>query len=122
MVHFSKLFVIPYFDLLDAGDFQEITAPNNILVPFTQDPSTHRQCFSVNITDDEFLEETEGFNLSLSLIESPTVPVEVQPPISEVEIKDDDCMITFVNYGRPVLTFLHILQLFLLDLREISPL
>ena len=106
------IFVISCFDLLDAGDFQEIAAPSNLLVPFTQDLSTHRQCFSVNITDDEFLEETERFDLALSLMESPTVPVEVQPPISEVEIKDDDCMITFINYGRPVLTFLHILQLF----------
>jgi hypothetical protein len=72
-------------------------------VSFTQDPSTHRQCFSVNITDDEFLEETEGFNLVLSLAEGSTVPVEVLPPVSEVEIKDDDCMITFINdsyYGN----------------------
>ena len=57
---------------------------------FTSDPSTHRQCFDVNITDDEALEDTERFSLRLSLAGVPTVPVEVRPDVSEVDIIDDD--------------------------------
>ena len=79
---------------LDGDDYKEISASNNPLVSFTQDPSTHRQCFDVNITDDEFLEDTEQFSLILSLAEASTVPVEIVPPMSEVEITDDDGMIT----------------------------
>ena len=57
---------------------------------FTSDPSTHRQCFNVNITDDLILEDTERFNLRLSLADGATVPVEVIPDSSEVEIQDED--------------------------------
>ena len=116
------LFVIfvPCFDI-DADDYLEIIASNNPLVSFTQDPSTHRQCFMVNITDDEFLEDSENFNLVLSLVEGSSVPVDVMPPFSEVEIKDNDCM-TLSCYGRPgCVNFLVHLQLFLLDLIENSP-
>ena len=88
-MHFSILFVI--FVHIEADDYREITASNNPLVSFTQDPSTHRQCFTVNITDDESLEDTERFSLILSLVEGSAVPVEVLPPMSEVEIIDDDC-------------------------------
>ena len=56
---------------------------------FTSDPSTHRQCFNVTITDDSVLEDTERFNLNLSLA-SGTVPVEIIPDSSEVEILDED--------------------------------
>ena len=61
---------------------------------FTSDPSTHRQCFDVNITDDLILEDTERFNLRLSLADGATVPVEVIPDSSEVEIQDED--------GKPI--------------------
>ena len=57
---------------------------------FTSDLSTHRQCFNVNITDDLILEDTERFNLRLSLADGATVPVEVIPDLSEVEIQDED--------------------------------
>ena len=57
---------------------------------FTSDPSTHRQCFNINITDDLILEDTERFNLRLSLADGATVPVEVIPDLSEVEIQDED--------------------------------
>ena len=57
---------------------------------FTSDPSTHSQCFNVNITDDLILEDTERFNLRLSLADGATVPVEVIPDLSEVEIQDED--------------------------------
>ena len=57
---------------------------------FTSDPSTHRQCFNVSITDDEFLEDTERFSLRLTLAGVPTVPVLVRPDVSEVEILDND--------------------------------
>ena len=57
---------------------------------FTSDSSTHRQCFNVNITDDLILEDTERFNLRLSLADGATVPVEVIPDSSEVEIQDED--------------------------------
>ena len=63
---------------------------NNPLVPFTSDPSTHRQCFNVTIIDDEVLEDTESFTLSLTLAEGSTVPVVVSPNVSEVEIIDQD--------------------------------
>ena len=56
---------------------------------FTSDPSTHRQCFNVNITDDLILEDTERFSLTLTLADS-NVPVVVIPDVSEVEIIDDD--------------------------------
>ena len=58
---------------------------------FTENPSTHRQCFDVNINNDQFLEDTEQFSVVLSLVEGSNVPVDVQPPVSEVEIRDDDC-------------------------------
>ena len=46
--------------------------------------------FNVNITDDLVLEDTERFNLRLSLADGATVPVEVIPDSSEVEIQDED--------------------------------
>ena len=58
-------------------------------MPFTSDPSTHRQCFEVNIIDDEALEDTERFSLDLGLARG-NIPVIVSPDISEVEILDDD--------------------------------
>ena len=58
---------------------------------FTSDPSTHRQCFNVTVTDDAVLEGTERFSLNLSLAEEPTFPVLIVPDSSEVEIKDQDC-------------------------------
>ena len=59
-------------------------------MPFTSDPSTHRQCFNVTINDDETLESTENFNVSLTLAEGSTVAVVVSPDISVVEINDND--------------------------------
>ena len=56
---------------------------------FTSDPSTHRQCFNVTITDDLVLEDTERFSLTLTLTDG-NVPVVVDPDVSEVEIVDDD--------------------------------
>ncbi len=56
---------------------------------FTSDSSTHRQCFNVEIIDDEVLENTERFSLRLDLAVS-NIPVMVTPDISEVEILDDD--------------------------------
>ena len=56
---------------------------------FTSDPSTHRQCFGVNITDDKALEETETFSLNLGLAGG-NIPVTVSPGNSEVEILDND--------------------------------
>ena len=82
---------------VDADDYEEITTSNDPLLSFTEDPSTHQQCFNVTITDDEFLEDTERFSLVLSLAEGSTVPVEIMPPTSEVEITDDDCMIIIIE-------------------------
>lgn len=75
----------------DPNDYTEITDSNNPLVPFTSDPSTHRQCFDVTIIDDGLLEDTERFNLSLTIAGNSTVPVVVDPAFSEVEIIDEDC-------------------------------
>ena len=58
---------------------------------FTSDPSTHRQCFDVSITDDGALEDTEVFSLQLSLAGGSNVPVTVNPDESIVEIIDNDC-------------------------------
>ena len=58
---------------------------------FTSDPTTHRQCFEVDITDDAVLEDTERFSLNLSLAEESTFPVLIVPDSSEVEIEDQDC-------------------------------
>ena len=59
---------------------------------FTSDPSTHRQCFNVTIIDDEALEDTERFNLSLTLRN--TFPrglnIIIDPDFSVVEIADED--------------------------------
>ena len=71
------------------ADYLEFTPSNNPLVAFTSDPSTHRQCFNVNITDDLILEDTERFSLTLTLADG-NVPVVVDPDVSEVEIIDDD--------------------------------
>ena len=57
---------------------------------FTSDPSTHRQCFEVNITDDRVLEETEIFRLRLTLAEGSSISVNINPNTSDVEIIDDD--------------------------------
>ena len=72
------------------SDFGQITDSNNPLVAFTSDPSTHRQCFEVDITDDAVLEDTEGFSLNLSLAEEPTFPVLIVPDSSQVEIEDQN--------------------------------
>ena len=74
----------------DETDFVKLASSNNPLVPFTSDPSTHRQCFNVTIIDDGALEDTERFSLSLSLVGGANVPVVVEPDISEVEIVDRD--------------------------------
>ena len=60
-------------------------------MPFTSDPSTHRQCFEVNITDDGALEDTEDFSLRLSLVGGSNVPIIIDPDESTVEIIDNDC-------------------------------
>ena len=57
---------------------------------FTSDPSTHRQCFDVNITDDEALEDTENFFLNLTLGANATFPVVIIPDSAQVNIIDDD--------------------------------
>ena len=57
---------------------------------FTSDPSTHRQCFNVTIVDDEALEDTENFFLNLTLAGNSTVPIIINPDMSEVEITDND--------------------------------
>jgi hypothetical protein len=75
----------------DANDYGEFTASNNPLVAFTSDPSTHRQCFDVNVTDDGVLEDSERFSLTLTLADGSNVPVVVNPDVSEVEIIDTDC-------------------------------
>ena len=77
----------------DSEDYVEIDFSNNPLVVFTSDPSTHRQCFEVNITDDGALEDTENFLLRLSLARGSNVPVTVSPDESTVEIIDNDCKI-----------------------------
>ena len=59
---------------------------------FTSDPSTHRQCFNITITDDLVLEDTERFFLGLTLAEGSTVPVNISPNRSDVDIVDDDGM------------------------------
>ena len=60
-------------------------------MPFTSDPSTHKQCFNVTIINDGALEDTEIFGLNLTLVSS-TVPgpVLVDPDTSVVEIIDRD--------------------------------
>ena len=75
----------------DPRDYDEFTSSNNPLVAFTTDPSTHRQCFDVGITDDSAVETSERFNLSLVLGDSFDIPVIVDPNTSEVEIIDNDC-------------------------------
>ena len=78
----------------DTTDYAEFSLSNNPLMAFTSDPSTHRQCFNVTIIDDEVLEDTEIFNLRLSLAGVPSVPVVVRPDVSEVEIIDDDGLLS----------------------------
>ena len=74
----------------DSLDFGQITDSNNPLVAFTSDPSTHRQCFEVDITDDLILEDTENFFLNLTLSANYTIPVVVFPDSAQVNIIDDD--------------------------------
>ena len=74
----------------DGTDYGEITSSNNPLMAFTSDPSTHRQCFNVSITDDDVLESIETFGLLLTLLPGSTVSVVVNPELSTVEIVDDD--------------------------------
>ena len=87
---FCHLIYCITFSIQDANDYAEFIASNNPLVAFTSDPSTHRQCFNVTITDDLVLEDTERFNLTLTLAAA-NIDVVVSRDISEVEIIDDDC-------------------------------
>ena len=89
--HFCVLWSLAIFFYSDANDYGEFSSSNNPLVAFTSDPSTHRQCFNVNITDDLVLEDTERFSLTLTLADGSNVPVVVMPDVSEVEIIDTDC-------------------------------
>ena len=57
---------------------------------FTSDPSTHRQCFEIDITDDLILEDTENFFLNLTLGANYTIPIVVFPDSAQVNIIDDD--------------------------------
>ena len=79
----------------DETDYNEFTSSNNPLVTFTSDPTTHRQCFNITITNDAVLEDTERFSLRLSLAEA-NIDVMVSPDISEVEIIDNDCK--YISY------------------------
>ena len=81
-------YIIAY--LSDSSDYDEFTSSNNPLVAFTSDPSTHRQCFNVTIIDDDAVETSERFNLSLTLADGFNIPVIVDPDTSEVEIIDND--------------------------------
>ena len=74
-------------------------------MPFTSDPSTHRQCFSVNITDDRALEDTENFFLNLTLVENSTVPVVIIPDSAQVNIIDDDGNIIKIYCYLLLITF-----------------
>ena len=76
---------------LGPDDYVEILMSNNLLRPFTSDPTTHRQCFNVTIIADGVLEATETFSLTLTLVEGSTVPVVVDPDTSVVEITDVNC-------------------------------
>ena len=86
----KQLYSVKFFIFLDSNDYVEISSSNNPLVPFTSDPTTHRQCFDVTITDDLVLENAESFSLSLSLAGGSTVPVTISPSVSTVEITDND--------------------------------
>lgn len=81
----------------DDEDYEEITSFVNPLVPFTEDSSTHTQCFNVTIFDDEILEDAETFRLNLTLAAGSTYPVIVVPSISQVEIIDNDGMCYIAN-------------------------
>ena len=59
-------------------------------MPFTSNPSTHRQCFNVTISEDQVLEDTELFSLHLALAGGATIPVTISPDVSTVEITDND--------------------------------
>ena len=101
----------------DSSDYLEITETNNPLLPFTSDPSTHRQCFDVTIIDDAVSENTENFSLSLTLNANYSVPVTIRPAVSNVEIKDDDGKLLHVVNILADHYDLDFVQLFLLDLR-----
>ena len=85
-------------------------------MPFTSDPSTHRQCFNVTIVDDDIVENLEDFFLNLTLAES-TVPVRVDPDTTMIEIDDrDDGKFRISSSLVTSYAFNHQFQLFLLDL------
>ncbi len=71
-------------------DYVQITADNNLLLPFETENSTHLQCFNVTIMEDTEFERNEMFSLTLSLEGSPLQTVVVEPFVSVVEIVDND--------------------------------
>ena len=93
----------------DTTDYIQITAANNPLVPFTSDPSTHRQCFNVTIVEDGALEDTEIFSLNLTLVGGSTVPVVVDPDTSVVEIIDRDGELSSLTR---LIAIIHLLLIF----------
>ena len=97
---------ICYSSISDSSDYDEITTSNNPLVPFTSDPSTHTQCFNVTIIDDQALEDTETFSLTLTSSGDSNVPVVVMPDVSNVEITDRDGKITIQWYSSRLICLL----------------
>ena len=81
---------------------------------FTSSSSSFRQCFDVNITDDEILEDTETFSLHLTLNDTSgqRLNIIINPDVSSVEIVDTDGTSPTNNRAMYSINFI---MLFILD-------
>ncbi len=69
---------------IDNKDYEEINPP--IDNPFNND--TRSICFDLTITDDDVLEFTESFLLSVFVLDS--LPVQIVPNVSTITILDNE--------------------------------
>ena len=64
----------------------------------TFEPRSSRQCISINITNDDIVEEREYFNVTLGTTRRLDPRVQFgQPTVTTVFINDDDCMLALLT-------------------------
>ena len=65
----------------------DYVAPNSTMLTFSMDNSDQPQCVTVNVTDDNYLEYTESFTVSLATLDE---DVKLLYNESTITIRDND--------------------------------
>ena len=84
--------------LVGGSDYQEINAETLDII-LTFDNNNRRQSFTVDISDDQFLEDAENFMMELRFdpSEEPPSNLTLSPNIATVYIIDDDGIILILT-------------------------